>query len=128
VSVAVLGGLGVVLGAVALLAGGGGGTSGLRVAREALPDGGQGITVYVEDPGENVAATAGGRANVVLVCLDSRDRELLRVRHPWPFTDTDQGVFDPHIHQPMRPEQADRLVRCRLDGTEGPLQGRLGAG
>jgi hypothetical protein len=129
VSVAVLGALGVVLGAVALLAGGGDdAASGLRVAREALPDGGQGITVYVEDPGVNVAATAGGRANVALVCLDSRDREVVRATHPWPFTDTDNGVFDPHIHQSMRPEQADRIVRCRLDGTEGPLQGRLGAG
>ena len=129
VSVAVLGAVGIVLGGVALLAGGGDDSpSGLRVAREALPGGGQGITVYVEDPGANVAATARGRPSVELVCLDSRSREVVRATHPWPFTDTDQGVFDPHVHQSMRPEEAARVVRCRLDGTDGPLQGRLGAG
>ncbi|HEX2233386.1 MAG TPA: hypothetical protein VHG69_08485 [Thermoleophilaceae bacterium] len=128
-SVAVLGAVGLVLGAVALLAGGGSDeASGLRVARESLPGGSPGITVYVEDPGVNVASTAGGRPNVELVCLDARGRELVRATHPWPFTDTDQGVFDPHVHQSMRPEDADRIVRCRLEGTEGPLQGRLGAG
>jgi hypothetical protein len=129
VSVGVLGGVGLVLGAVALIAGGGSDApSGLRVAREVLPGGGSGITVYVEDPGVNVAATAGGRASVELVCLDSRGREVVRETHPWPFTDTDQGAFDPHVHQTMRPADADRVERCRLNATEGPLQGRLGAG
>jgi hypothetical protein len=126
VSVAVLAVVGVVLGAVALLAGGEE-SSGLRIARETLPGGSQGITVYVEDPGANVADTAGGRPNVELVCVDSRDREVVRATHPWPFTDTDDGVFDPHVHQTVRPQEAARIIRCRLDGTEGPLQGRLGA-
>jgi hypothetical protein len=128
VSVAVFAAIGIVLGAVALIAGGGSDApSGLRVAREALPGGGTGITVYVEDPGVNVASTANGRANVTLVCFDSAGAEVVRATHPWPFTDTDRGAFDPHVHQSMRPVEADRVARCRLHGTEGPLQGRLGA-
>jgi hypothetical protein len=128
VSLAVLAGVGVVLGVVALASGGDGAPAGLRVQREALPSGGQGITVYVDDPGVNVIATARGRHNVELVCLDSRGGVVVRATHPWPFTDTDQGAFDPHVHQSMRPEDADRVARCRLNGTKGPLQGRLGAG
>jgi hypothetical protein len=129
VSLVVLGAIGVVLGAVALLAGGGDDApAGLRVAREALPGGSRGITVYVDDPGANVSATARNRPNVELVCFDSRGGEVVRATHPWPFTDTDQGDFDPHVHQTMRRQDADRVVRCRLNGTEGPLQGRLGAG
>jgi hypothetical protein len=98
------------------------------VQREALPGGGQGITVYVDDPGANVEATARGRSTVELVCSDARGKVLVRATHPWPFTDTDQGAFDPHVHQTMGPEDADRVARCRLNGTEGPLTGRLGAG
>jgi hypothetical protein len=128
VSVAVLAGIGLVLGAVALLAGGGSDApSGLRVEREVLPGGGDGITVYVEDPAVNVADTARGRSSVELVCLDGSGKEVVRATQPWPFTDTDQGAFEPHVHQTMRPDDADRVVRCRLDGTKGPLQGRLGA-
>jgi hypothetical protein len=129
VSVAVLAGVGGVLGVVALVsAGGDEAPAGLRVEREALPGGGQGITVYVDDPGANVKATARGRSKVELVCTDSGGKVLVRATHPWPFTDTDAGAFDPHVHQTMRPEDADRIASCRLNGTEGPLRGRLGAG
>jgi hypothetical protein len=127
VSVAVLAGVGVVFGVVALVsAGGDEAPAGLRVQREALPGGGQGITVYVDDPGAN--ATARGQSTVELVCSDGRGEVLVRATHPWPFTDTDAGAFDPHVHQTMNPEDADRVARCRLNGTEGPLTGRLGAG
>jgi hypothetical protein len=104
-----------VLGIVALVSGGGDDApAGLRVQREALPGGGEGITVYVDDPGANVIATTRGRPRVQLVCLDSRGEVVVRATHPWPFTDTDAGAFDPHVHQTMSPEDADRVARCRL--------------
>jgi hypothetical protein len=129
VSLVVLAGVGVVLGVVALASGGGDGApAGLRVQREALPSGGEGITVYVDDPGANVTATARGRHNVELVCVDSQGGVVLRATHPWPFTDTDQGAFDPHVHEPLSSREASQVSRCRLNGTEGPLEGRPGAG
>jgi hypothetical protein len=128
ISVGVFAAIGIVLGAVAVVAGSGNSSpSGLRVERQVLPGGGDGITVYVEDPSVNVADTANGRPNVELVCFDSRREVVVRATFPWPFSDTDGGVFEPHIHQTMRPQDADRVERCRLDGTKGPLEGRLGA-
>jgi hypothetical protein len=130
ISVAVLGGLMVVLIAVALLSGGGDpAEAGLRVQPEGEPGtAAPGITVYVNDPAANVPDTAAGKARVVLECLDSGGRQVVRAAHPWPFTDTDDGTFDPHVHQRVNSDQLGRLVSCRLEGTDGPLEGRLGSG
>lgn len=129
ISVAVLGGLMVVLIVVALLAGGSDpADAGLRVQPEGEPGtAAPGITVYVNDPAANVPDTAAGRQRVVLVCLDSGSRPVVRSAHPWPFTDTDDGAFDPHVHQRVNSDQLARVVRCRLEGTDGPLEGRLGS-
>ena len=43
----------------------------------------------------------------------------------WPFTDTDQGTLDPHAHVAVSTELLDRITRCRLKGTDPPLEGRL---
>jgi hypothetical protein len=69
-----------------------------------------------------VPATADGRPTVELECLDADDRIVLKTVHPWPFTDTDQGIYDPHVHETMNAGDAKRIARCRLNGTEGPLE------
>jgi hypothetical protein len=45
----------------------------------------------------------------------------------WPFVQTDDGLTGPHVHQRTSSGDADRIVRCRLDGTKPVLEGRLGA-
>lgn len=94
---------------------------GLRIERSTVSGDFQ-IIVYV-DQGANVAATADGKSTVELECLDREGNSVIRGVYRWPFTDTDQGTFQPHVHQSVTGEQARRIVRCRLNGTEGPLSG-----
>ena len=44
-------------------------------------------------------------------------------RESWPFSDTDGGIFDPHVH--VRVDQAilGLIDRCRLKGTDPALEG-----
>ena len=51
-------------------------------------------------------------------------RRLSRAE-PWPFAETDQGTLDPHAHIGMDPRLLERIARCRLTGTDPPLEGRL---
>jgi hypothetical protein len=95
---------------------------GLRVERS--PGAAQ-ITVYVEDPELNSAATAAGRRRVTLECLDRAGKITASWRQAWPFTDTDQGTFDPHVHVSVDPPALERIARCRLRNTDPPLEGRL---
>ncbi len=68
------------------------------------------IVVYVEDPELNVAETAGGRERVTVECLNTADAVIYGRGYAWPFTDTDDGLLDPHVHlgdgsRPARPRQ-----------------------
>jgi hypothetical protein len=111
--------------AIALAAGGDSeGPPGLRV--ELSPDAPDDLLVYVPRA-SNVPGTAGGRRTVRLECLDRRDRVVAKSRQAWPFTDTDDGTVDPHVHQFVPADRARRIERCRLAGTEGPLEGRIRA-
>jgi hypothetical protein len=115
---------------VALVTGGEGSPStGLRIERSTAPGTAATpqIVVYFEDQSANVPQAAGGRSTVELECLDRDGRTVLRGDYAWPFTDTDQGILDPHIHQNVTAQESERIVRCRLNGTEGPLQGRPSA-
>ena len=109
---------------VVLAAGGGdeegGEAGGLRVepSREA-PE----IQVFVEDPELNALETTGGAKEVLIECFDRSDSVLLRTREPWPFTDTDNGLFDPHVHVFVEPALMRRIARCRLADTDPPLEG-----
>jgi hypothetical protein len=96
---------------------------GLRVERS--PGDVAQITVYVEDPDLNRAATASGANRVTLECVDRAGKVAARSRQAWPFTDTDQGVLDPHVHVNVDPAALERIARCRLRKTEPPLEGRL---
>ncbi|MET0836129.1 MAG: hypothetical protein ABWY97_05065 [Thermoleophilaceae bacterium] len=94
----------------------------LRVERT---PGGPEITVYLEDRSLNQPATAGGAATVVLECVDAGGEVVFSQPEGWPFSDTDQGTLDPHAHVGITPELVDRIARCRLKGTDPPLEGRL---
>jgi hypothetical protein len=95
----------------------------LRVER--TPGGLPEITIYVEDRSLNEPATAGGATTVVVECVDSNGRVVSTRPEPWPFTDTDKGTLDPHAHIGMDPADLARIARCRLTGTDPPLEGRL---
>ena len=98
---------------------------GLRIERSSVAGAGTPqIVVYVDDLARNVPGIAGDRPTVELECLDADDRTVLKTVHPWPFTDTDQGIYDPHVHASASAAEAKRIGRCRLNGTEGLLEGR----
>jgi hypothetical protein len=126
VALAVLLGIGAVLVAVALLAGGSGGeseTSSLRVERFPTPEGLE-LIVYVE-AADNRAEVAGGDSRVSLECEDGGGRVVARGEHRWPFTDTDDGTTDAHVHQRVSATAAGVVTRCRLPGTDPELRGRV---
>jgi hypothetical protein len=83
------------------------------------------ITIYIEDRSLNNPATAGGAATVVVECVDAEGRIVSSRPEAWPFSDTDEGTVDPHAHIGMDPALLERIARCRLTGTDPPLEGRL---
>jgi hypothetical protein len=108
---------------VIAVAGGGSGDepSGLRVERS---QGASEVTIYVEDPAVNDPETNAGRDVVRIECLDEGGAVVFRARESWPFTDTDGGTLDPHIHLFIPPDALTQVERCRLRGTDPPLEGR----
>jgi hypothetical protein len=96
--------------------------AGLRVERT---PGVAEIVVYVEDLDANRRDTADGAARITLECVDSDARVVWSSREFWPFTETDDGTFDPHVHLRMPPARVERIERCRLKDTDPPLEGRL---
>jgi hypothetical protein len=83
------------------------------------------LIVYVVDEAKNTPAAAGGKRRITLRCFDTAREVLVNKRHPWPFTDTDSGVTDAHVHQPVARSRANEVSRCELDGTRGPLSGEV---
>jgi hypothetical protein len=113
--------LGLVLGTVALVAGGGDDeqNAGLRVERSTeLPE----LRVFVA-PGDNTTERAGGRRSVTVECVDPDGGVVASQSEPWPFTDTDQGTLDPHAHVQVDPAGLGDVERCRLRRTEPLLEG-----
>jgi hypothetical protein len=95
--------------------------AGLRVERSnMLPE----VIVYVK-PAKNTPAQARGRRRVRLTCVDADGRVLARQDEAWPFGQTDGGLYEPHTHMPLDGESLAVLDRCRLDGTEPLLEGRV---
>ena len=82
------------------------------------------IVVFVEDPKLNALETTGGEKEVAGECFDRAGDVILTEREAWPFTDTDNGLFDPHAHVFVEPAVMRRIARCRLAGTDPPLEGR----
>lgn len=127
VALAVLLGVGAVLVAVALLAGGSGESDGdrssLRVERSPTPEGVE-LLVFVEAR-HNRAERAGGASQVSVECEDDMGRVVAQGNYPWPFTDTDAGTTEAHVHQPVPDAAASAVTLCRLSGTDPELQGRI---
>jgi hypothetical protein len=84
------------------------------------------MTLYVEDPSVNALATTDGADTVVIECLDGGGKVVFSERERWPFSDTDGGIFDPHVHLTLESDELlQRIERCRLRDTDPPLEGRL---
>jgi hypothetical protein len=96
---------------------------GLRVERSQGQRGPE-VIVYVARPADNAPQTVGGAKSVRLRCVDRRRRVVVTARHAWPFTDTDDGLVEAHVHQRIPPAEADRVESCELLGTRKPLRGR----
>jgi hypothetical protein len=109
---------------VVAIAGGGSGDdepAGLRVERsKGIPE----VVIYLEDPAVNEPATNKDKTRVGVECLDEGGTVVFRGQERWPFSDTDGGVFDPHVHVSIDPAALDRIRRCRLTDTDPPLEGR----
>jgi len=81
------------------------------------------LVIYVEDPSDNTLETNGGREQVAVECFGPDDAVVFESRAVWPFRDTDGGKFDPHVHLAIDPAVLASVERCRLKGTDPPLEG-----
>ena len=110
---------------VIAVAGGGsdeGQAGGLRI-EPSTPDS-PGVVIYLEDPEVNELDTNHGRNSVTIECLDNDGTLVFRDARRWPFSDTDGGRFEPHVHVFMDAAQVEQIARCGLNGTEPALEGR----
>jgi hypothetical protein len=125
VALAVLLALSVPLVVIAVAGGGSGETAGTGLRVEPSPQGLPLLVIYVEDAEVNRPDTNHGRRLVAIECLDDGGEVVFMKEKAWPFSDTDGGTLDPHVHLVVRPSAAIReIARCRLRGTDPPLEGR----
>ena len=112
------------LSALALLVGGCGGEPQLKV--RFFDDVQRGREVLVSVPEDvNSPETAHGAAQVRVQCFDRRSRPVTNELYPWPFVADGMGDRLPHVHQRGLPRDLNRVVRCRIVGTDPTLQGEL---
>ena len=110
---------------IVIAAAGGGsddaGADGIRVepSNRGLPE----VVIYLEDPDVNRPATTDGAKRVTVECTDQAGAFVFTSTERWPFSDTDGGVFDPHVHVPVDPSLLGSIDRCRLKGTDPELEG-----
>ena len=113
---------------VVLAAAGGGSdgeSAGTGLRLEPSPQGLPLLVIYLEDADVNELETNHGRRTVMIECTDDGGDVIFTERKAWPFSDTDGGMYNPHVHLVVRPAAAiQRIVRCRLSGTDPPLEGR----
>jgi hypothetical protein len=81
------------------------------------------LVIYVEDVNANEPRTNGGRGSVRIECLDEAGAVVFSTSERWPFTDTDGGRFEPHVHTFVPPDALPTVTRCRLKGTDPALEG-----
>ena len=125
VALAVLLAVSVPLIVIAAAGGGSGETSGtgLRIepSRQGLPF----LVIYLEDADVNRLETNHGRRLVAIECLDDGGEVVVTQSKAWPFSDTDGGQYNPHVHMVVRPAATiQQIARCRLRGTDPPREGR----
>jgi hypothetical protein len=73
----------------------------------------------------NKPETARGAAQVRVQCFDRRARTVTNELFTWPFSSDGVGDRLPHAHQRGLPKELNRVVRCRIVGTDPPLEGEL---
>jgi hypothetical protein len=71
----------------------------------------------------NRPEVADNRATVRLECTDAGGAVLVSGSHRWPLTDTDGGITEAHIHQPVPADDVEDVESCRLADTEPELRG-----
>jgi hypothetical protein len=72
----------------------------------------------------NTPAEARNASSVTLVCVDAGGGTVLSTPQSWPFIN-EPGYPWPHIHQPVTPQQLQRIAKCRIEGTKTKLEGNL---
>jgi hypothetical protein len=83
------------------------------------------LVIYLEDADVNEPGTNHGERLVTIECLDDSGEVVFAGEKGWPFRDTDGGAVNPHVHMVVDPAAAmERIRRCRLRGTDPPLEGR----
>ena len=86
----------------------------------------RGREVLVSVPEDvNKPGTARGQAQVRVQCFDRRSRTVTNELFAWPFVADGMGDRLPHIHQRGLRKDLDRVVRCRIVGTDPPLEGQM---
>ena len=104
---------------------GGGESTGTGLKVEPSPQGLPLLVIYLDDADVNRPETNHGKQLVAIECLDESGEVIFTEQKAWPFSDTDGGTYNPHVHLVVRPSAAiQRIVRCRLQGTDPPLEGR----
>jgi hypothetical protein len=125
VALAVLLAVSIPLVVIAAAGGGSGKSAGTGLRIEPSAQGFPFLVIYLEDADVNEPATNHGKRLVAIECLDDADEVVYSADKPWPFRDTDGGTYNPHVHMVVRPSAAiQQIVRCRLRGTDPPLEGR----
>jgi hypothetical protein len=125
VALAILLAVSVPLVVIAAAGGGSGGDGGTGLRVEPSPQGLPILVIYLEDAEDNRPETNHGEALVAIECVDDSDEVVFTGEKAWPFSDTDGGRYNPHVHMVVRPAAAiEQIVRCRLRGTDPPLEGR----
>ena len=94
------------------------GSTGMRIE---LGTTGSDLTIYVK-PAVNVPERAGGRRQVQLDCVDSDGDTVMAQDEAWPFSQTDNGLYEPHAHMTLDVLSITAVERCLLRGTEPLLE------
>lgn len=109
---------------IVLLGGGDAEGRPIEVERAVAATGIQELLITVSDEA-NVPATTDGEELVDLICTDARGEMVVRGQHQWPLI-SDGEPPEPHIHQAASLQELDEIARCRIEGTDPLLQGRVG--
>jgi hypothetical protein len=101
----------------------GGSRNELRIDQGVSVDGEPEIVVNVPKKLNN-PAEAHNAPKVHLVCVDGGGNTVLADDQDWPFIN-EPGYPYPHIHQPVTPQQLQKIAKCRVEGTKTKLEGNL---
>jgi hypothetical protein len=123
VALAVLLGISVPLIVIAAAGGGSDDSAGRGLRVEPSTSGSPEVVIYLEDVALNRPETTGGAEQVPIACTDADGAVVFRATQRWPFSDTDGGEFEPHVHVSVDQAVLGRISRCQLAGTDPLIEG-----